>query len=226
MSTQPPSIMDDILDTTVRRQAEQAKADKIMGQTYGPGMGYTWELAALKIAFGRDFGFPPAQSLKFIHVIGGVPSLEVSGRAFLLQTAGYDWKMVKHDGSECSYRFYKDNAGMETEDGKPLIVSFTLKQAEQAGYVENSRGKDGKKGNYDKTPMNMLYARMLANFHRFHAPRVAGNMMADPSEITIERVVEATIQSKSEDKVSELKQRLEEAKSEQVMIEEKVEVQA
>ena len=189
------SIMDDLLDATVRRQVEQAKADKIMGQTYGPGMGYTWEIAALKIAFGRDFGFLPAQSLKFIHVISGAPSLEVSGRANLLQNAGYDWRVVKHDDTECSYRFYYQSEGMTTEDGSPLIVSFTMADAERAGYVEASRGKNAKpgdKGNYDKVPKNMCFARMLANFHRWHAPRVAGNMMADPSEFTLERLVENT----------------------------------
>lgn len=191
----PVSIMDDILDASVRRQVEQAKADKIMGQTYGPGMGYSWELAALKIAFGRDFGFLPAQSLKFIHVINGAPSLEVSGRAYLLQNSGYDWKIVKHDDAECSYRFYYHGEGMTMEDGKPLIVTFTIADAERAGYVEGSRGKNAKpgdKGNYDKVPKNMCFARMLANFHRWHAPRVAGNMMADPSEFSIDQLVENT----------------------------------
>ena len=183
--------MDDILDASVRKQVEQAKADKIMGQTYGPGMGYSWELAALKIAYGRDFGFLPAQSLKFIHVISGTPSLEVSGRANLLQNNGYDWKVVKHDDTEASYRFYFHGEGMTTEDGSPLIVSFTMADAERAGYVEASRGKNTK-GNYDKVPKNMCFARMLANFHRWHAPRVAGNMMADPSEFSIDRLVENT----------------------------------
>lgn len=186
-----PSIMDDILDSTVRKQVEQAKADKIMGQTYGPGMGYTWELAALKIAFGRDFGFLPAQSLKFIHVINGAPSLEVTGRANLLQNNGYDWKVVKHDDIESTYRFYRNDVGMTMEDGAPLVVSFTFADAERADYVVASRGKQAK-GNYDKVPRNMLFARMLANFHRWHAPRVAGNMMADPSEFTIEKLVENT----------------------------------
>lgn len=185
------SIMDDLLDATIRSQVEQAKADKIMGQTYGPGMGYSWELAALKIAFGRDFGFKPAQSLKFIHVINGAPSLEVSGRANLLQNSGYDWKVVKHDDTECSYRFYWKGEGMTMEDGSPLVVSFTIADAERADYVTSSRGKNSK-GNYDKVPRNMLFARMLANFHRWHAPRVAGNMMADPGEITMASIVEAT----------------------------------
>lgn len=194
VTTQPASIMDDLLTATVRQQVEQAKADKILGQTYGPGMGYTWELAALKIAFGRDYGFRPAQSLKFIHVIGGAPSLEVSGRAYLLQTNGYDWRLVRHDENESTYRFYHQGEGMVMEDGSPLIVSFTMADANRAGYVEASRGKNAKpgdKGNYDRVPANMLFARMLANFHRWHASRVAGAFAADPGEL-MDRVVDQT----------------------------------
>ncbi len=185
------SVFDDIVEnTSARKQAEQAKADLLMGRTYGPGLGIAPELAALKIAYGRDFGFLPAQSLKFIHVINGVPSLESSGRTNLLVKAGYSWKPVKHDDTTAHFQFYRHGEVMTDAADKPLTVQFSMKDAERAGYVVASRGKSDK-GNYDKVPMNMLFARCLANFHRWHAPEVDGAMMADPGEI-LDRAIEAT----------------------------------
>jgi hypothetical protein len=176
-----------IADETVRRQYEWALADEKAGRTYGPGLGIDPALASLKIAYGRDFGFLPAQSLKFIHVIGGVPSLESSGRSNLLVKAGYSWKAVQHDDTTANFQFYKHGEPMTDAADKPLRVEFSMKDAERAGYIESSRGKNAK-GNYDRVPKNMLFARCMANFHRWHASEVDGSGMADPSEI-MERVV-------------------------------------
>ena len=100
---------------------------------------------------------------------------------------------------------------------KPLRVTFTMKDAEKAGYVQNSRGKDGKTGNYDKIPGNMLFARMITNFHKWHAAEVDGATLADQTDI-LDAVVtetEKNIASKSLSKVEELKERLAEAKPEE-----------
>lgn len=210
---QTASIFDDIIDATARSLAEQAKSDLLMGRTYGPGMGIKPEVAALKIAFGRDYGFGPAQSLKFIHIINGVPTLESSGRTNLLKKAGYDWRPVDKDSFSnevCRFLFYLRGAQMTNDDGTPLIVEFSMKDAEQAGYIVSSRG-DKKVGNYDKVPKNMLFARCLANFHRWFASEVDGSGMADPSEITLDRVVTATeerIAAKTGDAVEQLSERL------------------
>ena len=210
--------LDDILDATVRRQSEQVKADKIAAMTYGPGMGLQWEVAALKIAFGRDYGFGPAHSLKYIHIINGSPALESSGRTNLLVKAGYSWKPVQFDDKLCRMEFYRHGEAMTTAKGDTLTVEFSMADAERAGYVESSRGKNAKpgdKGNYDKVPKNMLFARCLANFHRWYAPEVDGSAMADPNEITLENVVSETeqrITAKTESNVDVLRERLTAAK--------------
>jgi len=207
-TTAASSIFDDILDATVRAQAEQAKADMLMGRTYGPGMGIAAEAAALKIAFGRDYGFGPAQSLRFIHLINGAPALEASGRSNLLAKAGYEWRPVKHDSTECRMRFWRRGEPMLDAHGAQLEVTFTMADAERAGFAQGSRGK-GDKGNYDRVPMNMLFARCLANFHRWYAPEVDGSGMLEPTEITLDEVVRATeVEAKTNDAVAQLRERL------------------
>lgn len=206
-------IMDDILDQTVRRQAEQAKADALMGRTYGPGMGMSEASAALKIACGRDFGFGPAQSLTMIHLVDGNPTLAAVGRSNLLKKAGYDWRPEGKDGLSakvCRLRFYRHGEEMRLPDGSPLILAFSMDDAIQAGYVEKARGK-GTKGNYDKVPANMLFARCITNFHRWFAAEVDGSQLMDPNEITLEDVMTATearVASKALDAAEALKERL------------------
>ena len=61
----------------------------------------------------------------------------------------------------------------------------------------------------------MLFARMITNFHKWHAAEVDGAAMADPNEL-LDAVVSETeknIAAKSASKVDELKERLEVAKA-------------
>lgn len=88
---------------------------------------------------------------------------------------------------------------MKDADGKPLEVGMTIAEAEQAEWVASSRGKDAKpgtKGNYDKFPKNMLFARVISNFHRWYAPHVIGATVYDMGEVSMESVIAAT-ESKS-----------------------------
>jgi hypothetical protein len=213
------SVFDDIIENTAaRKSAEWAKADLLMGRTYGKAIDNSPEMTAFKIACGRDFGFSPAQSIMFIYVYNNIPALYASGRSNLLVKAGYSWKVIKHDDTISHYRFYKHGDVMTDAEGKPLDVAFSMQDAIKAGYVENARGKASgdpkkdadRKGNYDKVPKNMLFARMITNFHRWHAPEVDGSAAADPSEV-MELVVDETqrrIEAKTGDAVEDLKAKL------------------
>lgn len=215
-------MMDSILDATVRRQYEQAVTDRYMAQSYSKGAGVSDEEGRTLIALGRDYGWGPAHSLTRLYVRDGKPHLYAEARASMLAQAGYKWIPVKHNAEECTYQFKYKGEWMEDVDGKPLRVSFTLKQAQTAGYVENARGSKPK-GNYDKIPENMLFARMISNFHRWHAAEVDGATLADSTDI-MERVVTATeerIANKTTDAVDALAERLQAEK-----IEEKVMVNA
>ena len=198
------SVLDDILDATARSQADLAKSDRLTAQTYST------DPNAYAIAMGRDLGLNAALSLQLIHIIGGKPALSAGARATFLAQAGYYWRPVVHTDKQCTLRFWDKNGPMTDVDGKPLDVTITMEDAEKAGWVQNSRGS-GKVGNYDKVPKNMLFARVISNFHRWYAPHVVGAQVYDAGEITMGDVIAAT-EAKSASKLDELEAALVPAK--------------
>lgn len=198
------SVLDDILDATARSQADLAKSDRLTAQTYST------DPNAYAIAMGRDLGLNAALSLQLIHIIGGKPALSAGARATFLAQAGYSWRPVVHTDKQCTLRFYYRGDGMTDVDGKPLDVTITMEDAEKAGWVQNSRGNN-KVGNYDKVPKNMLFARVISNFHRWYAPHVVGAQVYDAGEITMGDVIAAT-EAKSASKLDELEAALVPAK--------------
>ena len=199
------SVLDDILDATARSQADLAKSDRLTAQTYST------DPNAYAIAMGRDLGLNAALSLQLIHIIGGKPALSAGARATFLAQAGYSWRPVVHTDKQCTLRFWDKNGPMTDVDGKPLDVTITMEDAEKAGWVQNSRGS-GKVGNYDKVPKNMLFARVISNFHRWYAPHVVGAQVYDAGEITMGDVIAAT-EAKSASKLDELEAALVPAKA-------------
>lgn len=199
------SVLDDILDATARSQADLAKSDRLTAQTYST------DPNAYAIAMGRDLGLNAALSLQLIHIIGGKPALSAGARATFLAQAGYSWRPVVHTDKQCTLRFWDKNGPMTDVDGKPLDVTITMEDAERAGWVQNSRGS-GKVGNYDKVPKNMLFARVISNFHRWYAPHVVGAQVYDAGEITMGDVIAAT-EAKSASKLDELEAALVPAKA-------------
>jgi len=199
--TAQKSVLDDIIENqAARAQAEGAKADQLTAKIYAN------DPNAYAIAMGRDLGLNAALALQNIHIIGGKPALGAGARAMFLAQAGYSWRPVVHTDKQCTLRFYFRGDGMTDVDGKPLDVTITMEDAERAGWVANSRGT-GKVGNYDKIPKNMLFARVISNFHRWYAPHVVGAQVYDVGEVTMENVIAAT-ESKSASKLNELEAEL------------------
>lgn len=199
------SVLDSIIENVeARKQAEQAGSDQLTAKIYAN------DAHAYAIAMGRDLGLNAALSLQLIHIIGGKPALGSGARAMFLRQAGYKWLPVIHTDEICTLRFWEGGEVMTDVNGKPLDVTITMKDAEKAGWVENSRGKDAKpgtKGNYDKIPKNMLFARVISNFHRWYAPHVVGAQVYDAGEITMDNVIAAT-ESKSASKLDALEAEL------------------
>ena len=195
------SVLDDIIaNQAARAQAEGAKSDQLTAKIYAN------DPSAYVIAMGRDLGLNAALALQNIHIIGGKPALGAGARAMFLAQAGYSWRPVVHTEKQCTLRFYFRGDGMTDVDGKPLDVTITMEDAERAGWVANSRGS-GKVGNYDKIPKNMLFARVISNFHRWYAPHVVGAQVYDVGEVTMENVIAAT-ESKSASKLDALEAEL------------------
>lgn len=193
--------LDNIIENTeARSQAEAAKADLLTADVYAKNAN------AYVIALGRDYGLSPAHALNMIHLIGGKPSLGAGARATFLKQAGYDWRPVVFNDDEVRLRFAYKGESMLDANGKPLELSFTIKDAERANFIVNSRGT-GKVGNYDRFPKNMLFARCISNFHRFFASEVIGATTYDVGEVPLENVIEVTEQ-KTMDKATELRERL------------------
>lgn len=210
-ATQPQRV--DILDSIVanmeaRGAAEQARADAVQAKIYSN------DSQAYAIAMGRELGLNAALSLQLIHIIGGKPALSAGARAMFLKKAGYDWRPVVHTDAECKLRFWFKGEQMTDVDGKPLDVSVTMAEAERAGWVQNSRGT-AKVGNYDKIPRNMLFARVISNFHRWYAPDVVGAQVYDASEVTLDQVIDATEQ-KTVAATEVLRERLAAARADEV----------
>jgi hypothetical protein len=195
------SVLDDIVENqAARAQAEGAKADQLTAKIYAN------DANAYAIAMGRDLGLNAALALQNIHIIGGKPALSAGARAMFLAQAGYSWRPVVHTDKQCTLRFYFRGDAMTDVDGKPLDVTITMEDAERAGWVANSRGS-GKVGNYDKVPKNMLFARVISNFHRWYAPHVVGAQVYDVGEVTMDSVIAAT-ESKSASQLDELEAEL------------------
>lgn len=212
-ATAPRSIFDDLIENTeARRQAEQAKSDKLAAKAYSE------DAQAYAIALGRDYGLDAAHALNMIHVINGKPCLSANARATFLKQAGYDWRPTK-DGftdERVRLRFFYKGQPMQDADGGHLELEYTIKDAERANFVQNSRGTNGKIGNYDKFPKNMLFARCISNFHRFFAAEVIGATVYDRGEVPLEEVIAVTeedMASKSASKLDALAAELETVKA-------------
>ena len=194
-TAQPPSLIDALIENNeARKQAEAAISDGLAAKKYAKGAGLTEDQATYIIALGRDFGLNAAQSLQAIDLISGRPALRAAYKAVFLKQAGYSWKVVEHTDKICKYRFYFKGEALTDANDKPLDFAFTIEEANQAGYVINARGSNPKpetKGNYDKFPKNMLYARMISNFQRFHAPDVIGSSVPEVGEL-MDTVVQET----------------------------------
>ena len=214
------SILDNLIENhEARRQAEASIADGISAAKYAKGAGVDPDSATYIIALGRDFGLNAAQSLQAIDLIGGRPALRAMYKAAFLIQAGYSWKALKHDDTISSYRFYLRGEALTDAEDKPLNISFTIEEAAKAGYVDKARGsadKDGKAkaGNYDKIPKNMLFARMISNFHRWHAPQVMGATMPEVGELIDAAIIETESRMERSSLAASLSEKLTAAKAE------------
>jgi len=136
-------------DTWIRAMASVARlADQICNTSFVP-KGLRGDAAAVTacILTGRELGLGPMTSLRHIHVVEGVPSLDAEYKRAKVQSLGHDFDIVEWDHDRCIV------SGRRKGSKKPpLIVSYTISDAKRAELVKNG-------GNYVKRPKVMMLAR-------------------------------------------------------------------
>lgn len=125
--------------------------------------------AVVKIAIGRDYGFSCAESMQYIELIQGRPSIAAHARAAKMKAAGYSWRFVKFDATICNL-VVSDPKGVELGDSV-----FTMEDAKRM----NLAAKD----NWVKNPRNMLYCRAISNAQRWYAPEVLSASLATKEDV-------------------------------------------
>ncbi|MFA6213462.1 MAG: hypothetical protein WC714_28755 [Candidatus Obscuribacterales bacterium] len=126
--------------------------------------------AIVKILAGQELGFGPFASMTGVNIIQNKPVLAANLLAAAVKRTGkYNYRIVKHDETECDISFL--------EDGKEVGRSkFTMDDAKAAGVAT--------KDNWKKYPRNMLFARAISNGQKWFAPDVFnGATVYTPDEL-------------------------------------------
>lgn len=185
---QPVSLLDQITAEQVDRDARRFDLTQRKASIAAESRLYkdapTMEAAAVKMMMAQTLDIPEVIGLTDIRVVEGRPELSAGLTAALLQREGYSWKFVEHNATVCRAAFFHIGKPLLDFNGQPVVFAFTMEQARKAGYSERGH-KDDKQNTYDKTPENMLYARMITNFTKFFAPHITRGMtIYSPGEIS------------------------------------------
>lgn len=159
-----PDLTDDEINRMFRVANALARSNMFKSVTQA-------EQAFAKLLMGRDLGLTPIQSMQSIYVFEGNVSVHYSMILnFIRARPGYDYEISNHTNESCTF--------VVTIDGVPAAApeTFTIADAELAGLL----GKDA----WKKYPKNMLLARVIANYVRWHVPEVcAGLPVYVPDEV-------------------------------------------
>ncbi len=130
----------------------------------------TREQALAKIEIGRAWGLSPADSIRFVYVVNGKPSLENEIYASRMMDAGWSWDVewIGEQGPACKgVKLWVKFVGKPYVDrlGNQICIEFTEAMAKVAGVL----GKSGPRQNYR---WNMYFWKAIANLRRFYCPNV------------------------------------------------------
>lgn len=173
------TLLASVMDATLSREMNELVYTREISQ-YMASSGYFADAsrtsqAAVKIMLGRDLGLSPSVAMMSIHIgKSGRPSLSGALHAAMLKRAGYSWRFVKHDRTECTAAFYYKGEPLLDEAGKRVTVSFTYDDAKTALLTEPS--EKGHPSMYTKYGADMLFNRMIVRFERRFAPEVTAGM--------------------------------------------------
>jgi hypothetical protein len=120
--------------------------------------------AFAKIVMGRDLGLSPTQAMTGIHIVEGKPQMHYSTLGgFVRAREGYDFRKKVRTDERCVLEWTRDDWATSGE------WSFTIEQAKKRGLVKS-------RGNWEKMPEVMLFARTLSQGVREDMPEVLGGV--------------------------------------------------
>ena len=139
-----------------------------------------------------------AAAITGVYVVGGKPALYAEAMLALLHTRGWRSRTVESSETRGAVALWRTDES--PEDAR--TYSFTMEQAERAGYVKGkgpNTGQDAWKGNeqYNLRPEIMLWSRAVTQGCRMEAPEVLKGMTSveqRTDELAAERVDVSVVQ--------------------------------
>lgn len=143
---------------TEREQRNYAAAFAASHMFKGRNNQITPDEALVVISAGQEFGWGPAAAFMNLHIIEGRPELSADAQARFIKASGkYEYRVSEHTNEVCEIKVYDVGLG-------ELIGTerYTIEDARLAGLTG--------RGNWVKSPRNMLFARCISNVSAFHCP--------------------------------------------------------
>lgn len=117
---------------------------------------------------GRDFGWSILQSVRFIHIVKGKPSISAQAMGGLIKQQGHSYHVDELTDKDCVITFQR-------KGGVPYTHSFTIGDGTRAGLA----GQD----TWKKYTKAMLFNRCMSAGARIEMPDVIGGMYT-PDELS------------------------------------------
>ncbi len=171
---------------SIERQAALLARSSIVPRPY---QGKPADIIAASL-LGRDIGWSPMTSMRFVQVIEGVATISAEGLVALTRAAGH------HITGEVSGTA-ATVTGRRGDTGDEMTVTFSLDDAVTAGLctirdgAPYSRSKNGRRLPWEMYPKAMLWARAVSQLCRMLFADVTVGMAYVPEEITPPEVDES-----------------------------------
>ena len=124
--------------------------------------------AFAKLITGAELGLGPMASMRCIHALsdGKIELHAILVAALIRRSPKYDYRVIVRTDQECKVEFLN----IEADEPVSLGVShWDLERAKTAGLGQS---KSGKKTNWQKHAMSMLFARCMTDGERTYCPDV------------------------------------------------------
>ena len=128
------------------------------------------------VMLGRELGMPAMASLRSVHIIKGKHSLSADLMVALVLKSGLSeyFQLVESTDKLCTYETHRKGAP------KPMSLTYTIEQADQAGLLFVGRNKEP--GPWHKLRKQMLRARCKSELARLEYPDLLAGLYT-PEEL-------------------------------------------